>query len=49
LAVEIVDGLRGETKAVKGPWTAEFAHKGFSWASQVDKMIAIYEEVLTED
>jgi glycosyltransferase involved in cell wall biosynthesis len=48
LAAEIVDGLRGETKAVKGPWTAEFAHKGFSWSSQVDKMIEIYQEVLTK-
>jgi glycosyltransferase involved in cell wall biosynthesis len=49
LAAKIIDEVKGEAKAVKGSWIAEFAHKGFSWASQVDKMIAIYEKVLTED
>lgn len=48
LAAKIVDEVKGEAKAVKGPWTAEFAHNGFSWASQVDKMIVIYEDVLTK-
>ncbi len=46
LAAKIVDEVRGEAKAVKGPFTAEYALHGFSWASQVDKMITIYEEVI---
>jgi hypothetical protein len=49
LAAKIIDEVKGEAKAVKGSWIAEYTHKGFSWSSQVDKMIAIYEEVLTED
>lgn len=49
LATKIIDEVKGEAKTVKGSWIAEYTHKGFSWSSQVDKMIAIYEEVLTED
>ncbi|HEY46665.1 MAG TPA: glycosyltransferase family 4 protein [Anaerolineae bacterium] len=49
LAAKIIEEIKGEAKAVKGPWIAEYTHKGFSWSSQVDKMIAIYEEVLTKD
>jgi glycosyltransferase involved in cell wall biosynthesis len=49
LAAKVVDEVKGEAKREKGPWTAAYAHKGFSWSSQVNKMIEIYEEVLTKD
>ncbi len=49
LAAKIIAEVQSEAKAMKGTWIAEYTHKGFSWSHQVDKMIEIYGEVLTED
>jgi glycosyltransferase involved in cell wall biosynthesis len=46
LAAAIVGEVRGETKKTKGVFAADYALKDFSWAGQVNKMIAIYEEAL---
>ncbi|HEY44400.1 MAG TPA: glycosyltransferase family 4 protein [Anaerolineae bacterium] len=48
LAEKIVNEVKGDAKAMKGPFAAEYALNGFSWASQVDKMISIYEEAYTQ-
>jgi glycosyltransferase involved in cell wall biosynthesis len=48
LAEKIINEVKGEAKAMKGPFAAEFALNGFSWSSQVDKMISIYEELYTQ-
>jgi glycosyltransferase involved in cell wall biosynthesis len=48
LAEKIIGEVKGATKAMKGPFAAEFALNGFSWSSQVDKMISIYEELYTQ-
>jgi glycosyltransferase involved in cell wall biosynthesis len=44
LAEAIMAEIRSDAKARKGPDAARYALEGFSWSTQVDKMIAVYEE-----
>lgn len=48
LAEAIMVEVRSDAKARKGPNAAQYALEGFSWSTQVDKMIAVYEEALTK-
>jgi len=46
LAEAIINEIRANSKAAKGPFAAAYALKDFSWSGQVDKMIAIYQEAI---
>lgn len=46
LATAVMTELRSASKGGKGPFASQYALDHFSWSSQVDKMIAVYEEVL---
>jgi glycosyltransferase involved in cell wall biosynthesis len=46
LAATIIDEVQSGAKAGKGPFAAEYALEGFSWAGQVDRMIAVYDEAI---
>jgi glycosyltransferase involved in cell wall biosynthesis len=46
LAGAIVHELSTQAKASKGPYAAEYALAGFSWSTQVEKMLAIYAQAL---
>ena len=48
LAHAIIGELKSDAKGLKGPKAASYALEGFSWSSQVDKMVEVYEEVLGE-
>ena len=44
LAGAIITEIGSSAKTRKGPAAAQYALDGFSWSTQVDKMIAVYEE-----
>jgi len=46
LAEAVVREIKSESKSVKGPAAAEYARKGFSWSTQVGKMIELYETTI---
>jgi glycosyltransferase involved in cell wall biosynthesis len=46
LAEAVVREIKSDSKSVKGPAAAEYARKGFSWSTQVDKMIELYESTI---
>ena len=46
LADAIMRELRSRAKEKKGPIAAKYALEGFSWSSQVDMMIAVYDEAI---
>jgi len=46
LAEAIVREIESDSKRVKGPAAAEYARKGFSWSTQVGKMIELYETTM---
>jgi glycosyltransferase involved in cell wall biosynthesis len=46
LAGAIIDQVRTNAKGQKGPQAARYALDGFSWSSQVDRMIAVYDETV---
>ena len=46
LAATIIAEVQAGAKAGKGPFAATYALEGFSWAGQVDRMIAVYEEAI---
>jgi glycosyltransferase involved in cell wall biosynthesis len=48
LAWAIIGELQSDAKGQKGPHAANYALEGFSWSSQVDKMLEVYAEVLGE-
>ena len=47
LAQAISAEIRANSKQTKGKYAAQYALDGFSWTSQVAKMIALYDEALT--
>lgn len=46
LAGAVVEAIQTGARAHKGPFAARYARQGFSWSQQVDKMLAVYQEVL---
>ncbi len=44
LADAIVGEVQSKSKSSKGSFAAQYALEGFSWSTQVDKMISIYQE-----
>ncbi len=46
LAKTIVSEIRQDAKAKKGAFAAAFAREGFSWSSQVEKMLSLYRKTL---
>jgi glycosyltransferase involved in cell wall biosynthesis len=46
LADAIMSEIRSGTKERKGSFAAEYALEGFSWSSQVDKMLDVYAEAI---
>lgn len=47
LASAVVEAVKEDGKAHKGPAAARRARMRFAWSKQVDKMIAVYEEALS--
>jgi glycosyltransferase involved in cell wall biosynthesis len=45
LADAIVGEVQSKSKSSKGSFATRYALEGFSWSTQVDKMISIYQEV----
>ena len=46
LADAVVREIKADSKRIKGPAAAEYARKGFSWSTQVGKMIELYETTI---
>jgi glycosyltransferase involved in cell wall biosynthesis len=46
LAAAVIEEIESDSKSVKGPVAAEYARKGFSWTTQVGKMIELYETTI---
>ena len=46
LAEAVVREIKADSKRIKGPAAAEYARKGFSWSTQVGKMIELYETTI---
>ena len=46
LAAVVIQEIESDSKSVKGPVAAEYARKGFSWSTQVGKMIELYETAI---
>ena len=46
LAAAVIQEIESDSKTVKGPVAAEYARNGFSWSTQVSKMIELYETAI---
>ncbi len=46
LAAAVIREIETDSKSVKGPVAAEYARNGFSWSTQVGKMIELYETAI---
>ncbi len=46
LAAAVIQEIESDSKSLKGPVAAEYARKGFSWSTQVGKMIELYETTI---
>ena len=46
LAAAVIGEIESDSKRVKGPVAAEYARNGFSWTTQVGKMIDLYETAI---
>lgn len=46
LAAAVMREIESDSKRVKGPIAADYARKGFSWSTQVSKMIELYETAI---
>ena len=46
LATAVIQEIESDSKSVKGPVAAEYARNGFSWSTQVGKMIELYETAI---
>ncbi len=46
LAAAVIQEIESDSKSVKGPVAAEYARDGFSWSTQVGKMIELYETAI---
>ncbi len=45
-AAAVIREIETDSKSVKGPIAAEYARNGFSWSTQVGKMIELYETAI---
>ena len=46
LAAAVIQEIESGSKTIKGPVAAEYAREGFSWSTQVGKMIELYETAI---
>jgi glycosyltransferase involved in cell wall biosynthesis len=46
LAGAVIEAIQYDAKGGKGPFAARYANQNFSWSQQVDRMVAVYREVL---
>jgi len=46
LAAAVIREIESDSKRAKGPVAAEYARNGFSWSTQVSKMIELYETAI---
>ncbi len=48
LAQAIIREIEQNTKQTKGPYANQYAYQNFTWKSQVDKMITLYEQAINQ-
>ena len=48
LAEAIIDEIKSGSKQTKGRYAAQYALDGYSWPSQVKKMVELYEKALAD-
>ena len=49
LAQAVIEAIEMDARSTKGPAAASYARDNFSWSQQVDKMLAVYHEVVGDD